>query len=360
MSAPAAEVWQPDGGGEFTLGTNWMSGNVPTGTNSTAHLGQTDSPSTITVSTPQTLGLLELNNSNGYTFTGGGTLTMVNSIRGAGAVDVDAGHQTISSPISFERSGIFTILDPNASLSLTGVVDSVGKDFRKAGPGAMDVANVRANALKISGGTLTIRANGTAAGVTKVTSLDISYNASVGSIAFTPIATMQLNNNPLIIDYTGTSPTTTLRNSLKGAYNGGAWTGQGLTSSNVTAVAADSTNPYKTALGYAEASTIGATMVGDQTLDSSSLLVRITLSGDSNLDGKVNALDFNAIATNFGVGTTSNPPAPLESGNKAISITMAWSIPQTSPCLRRISASLWRSRQGWRWERLCPSQRRSA
>ncbi len=307
MSAPAAEVWQPNGGGEFTLGTNWMSGNVPTGTNSTAHLGQTDSPSTITVSTPQTLGLLELNNSNGYTFTGGGTLTMVNSIRGAGAVDVDAGHQIISSPLSFERSGMFTVLDPNASLSLTGIVDSVGKDFRKAGPGAMDVANVRANSLKVSGGTLTIRANGTASGVSKVTSLDISFNNSqIGTLTaimpgqFEPIATLELNNNPLIIDYTGTSPTITLRNSLKGAYDNGAWDGPGLTSSNVKAVAADSTNPFKTALGYAEASAIGVTMVGDQTLDSTSLLVRMTMSGDSNLDGKVNALDFNAVATNFG------------------------------------------------------------
>jgi hypothetical protein len=29
--------------------------------------------------------------------------------------------------------------------------------------------------------------------------------------------------------------------------------------------------------------------------------VRYTLNGDANLDGKVNALDFNALATSFGV-----------------------------------------------------------
>jgi hypothetical protein len=32
--------------------------------------------------------------------------------------------------------------------------------------------------------------------------------------------------------------------------------------------------------------------------------VRYTWSGDANLDGKVNALDFNAVATNFGVGSS--------------------------------------------------------
>ena len=38
-------------------------------------------------------------------------------------------------------------------------------------------------------------------------------------------------------------------------------------------------------------------------VDNTSVLVRYTLAGDANLDGKVNALDFNALATNFGTGS---------------------------------------------------------
>src|SRR5581483_4725020 len=34
--------------------------------------------------------------------------------------------------------------------------------------------------------------------------------------------------------------------------------------------------------------------------DSTTAIIRYTYSGDANLDGKVNALDFNALATNFG------------------------------------------------------------
>jgi len=38
-----------------------------------------------------------------------------------------------------------------------------------------------------------------------------------------------------------------------------------------------------------------------QQLDGDALLLRYTYSGDANLDGTVNALDFNSLATNFGL-----------------------------------------------------------
>src|SRR5262249_2477331 len=37
-----------------------------------------------------------------------------------------------------------------------------------------------------------------------------------------------------------------------------------------------------------------------QAVDSTTVLVRYTLAGDSNLDGVVNAIDFGAISSNFG------------------------------------------------------------
>ena len=60
---------------------------------------------------------------------------------------------------------------------------------------------------------------------------------------------------------------------------------------------------HKTALGYGLASTIFSTLpstFSGQTVTSSSLLIRYTYLGDANLDGTVNALDFNALASNFG------------------------------------------------------------
>ncbi len=84
------------------------------------------------------------------------------------------------------------------------------------------------------------------------------------------------------------------------AYAGGAWTGSGIGSSNAAAVAIDGTNVHKTAVGYAQASALGISTFGGQAVNPTDVLARYTLSGDANLDGHVNALDFNAVATNFG------------------------------------------------------------
>ena len=45
---------------------------------------------------------------------------------------------------------------------------------------------------------------------------------------------------------------------------------------------------------------LGITSFSGQTIDSTTFLVKYTYSGDANLDGAVNGLDFNALAMNFG------------------------------------------------------------
>jgi hypothetical protein len=87
------------------------------------------------------------------------------------------------------------------------------------------------------------------------------------------------------------------------AASANGWTGQGITSSLAAAVAADSTNHHKTAIGYAENAAAGnLTSFLGQPADSTSILLRYTFDGDANLDGTVNALDFNMLATNYGTG----------------------------------------------------------
>lgn len=111
---------------------------------------------------------------------------------------------------------------------------------------------------------------------------------------------LDLKDNVMIIDYTGTSPWETILSLLASAHNGGAWTGGGLGSSTAAAAAS---GHNKTGLGYGEATDIRTsfpTTWDGQTVDNTSLLVKYTFYGDADLDGMVNLADFNRVAADFG------------------------------------------------------------
>jgi hypothetical protein len=114
---------------------------------------------------------------------------------------------------------------------------------------------------------------------------------------------VDLTNNSTVVEYTGASPISSLRSSLAGGYASGAWNGTGINSSTAATFNATA-DPHKRALGYAEASAIGVSNFHGTAVDNSAVLIAYTLSGDANLDSVVNALDFNALATNY--GPTSN------------------------------------------------------
>ena len=94
---------------------------------------------------------------------------------------------------------------------------------------------------------------------------------------------------------------------IKAGYRNGSWTGIGTTIDKVPTGAINSSlaaqDPTDDAVGYAPASaifsTFPATFVG-QSVTSTAMLVRYTEVGDANLDGKVNAQDFDALAANYG------------------------------------------------------------
>jgi hypothetical protein len=99
----------------------------------------------------------------------------------------------------------------------------------------------------------------------------------------------------MIVDYTGTSPLTTLANQIKA----GAIDQSSIGPGNIISSAA-SGGAHPTGLGYADASTIGATTFAGKAVDSTAALIRYTYLGDANVDGKVSGVDFNALAINFG------------------------------------------------------------
>ena len=108
--------------------------------------------------------------------------------------------------------------------------------------------------------------------------------------------TLNLTGGAILNDYLGPGPLPDIRAKIISGYNNHTWTGTGIKSS--TAAADDNL-----AVGYAEAAalfaTFPATFMGES-IDNTTLLVRLVRNGDANLDGTVNLGDFNRLASSFG------------------------------------------------------------
>jgi hypothetical protein len=95
----------------------------------------------------------------------------------------------------------------------------------------------------------------------------------------------------------GSAPLAQFRSKIASAYAAGTWIGPGIGSSDA---AADLDK--RTAVGYGDAGELGkiGQQFGGVTVTGPSVLVAYTLFGDANLDRKVDTLDFNSLAANFG------------------------------------------------------------
>jgi hypothetical protein len=107
-----------------------------------------------------------------------------------------------------------------------------------------------------------------------------------------PGETLDLKDNGLIVDYTGSTPHNAIKSLITSAYASGAWTGSGIKSSMG--------NLNTAGVGYAEASELSLSSFLGQTVDSTSMLVRYTYYGDTDLGGQVTLGDHNTLSANYG------------------------------------------------------------
>jgi autotransporter-associated beta strand protein len=167
----------------------------------------------------------------------------------------------------------------------------------KSGSGmvTLSVASISFAGISVSNGTLALATN-TSAGSISVTGGTARLSA-VGSFSAITVSggNFDVTDSPVIVDYTNGSPIQSIRTMIAGGYASGSWNGSGINSSVAAADPA-----HRAALGYAEASTLGLTSFAGHSLDNSAVVIEYTIQGDTNLDGVVNALDFNALATHFG------------------------------------------------------------
>jgi hypothetical protein len=105
-------------------------------------------------------------------------------------------------------------------------------------------------------------------------------------------AKLDLNDNDLILDYSGASQLSAIQTLINTARNGGAWDGPGLTSTS-----AKNNALHNTTLGAIEASTYksiygNAALFDGQSIDTTAVLVKYTYYGDTDFNGRVNFDDY--------------------------------------------------------------------
>lgn len=117
----------------------------------------------------------------------------------------------------------------------------------------------------------------------------------VRDLSLAATARLDLAGSAMVLDYTGASPASTIRDLLITGRSGGSWDGFGIASSSAAVDPA-------TAIGYAEASDLHGTfpaIFAGEPLDATSVLLRFTLQGDADLSGGVNIADFSRLAASF-------------------------------------------------------------
>jgi hypothetical protein len=118
--------------------------------------------------------------------------------------------------------------------------------------------------------------------------------ARMTGISIDSLGKMDVGNAAAVVDYDGASPISTIRAYITSGYAGGSWNGNGIHS------AFAAVNPAY-AVGYAEASALGAVPAMFGAVDSTTVLIRATRYGDADLSGSINLADFNRLASNFGL-----------------------------------------------------------
>jgi hypothetical protein len=266
--------WNLSGGGTWDSQASWSGSNIPEFMQSTANFGSAiTAPSTVTLDGNWTVGTVTFNNTNSYTLnpsagsSGTGSLTLDNGgITATASVIDNGGTHFINTPIVLNSNAVFNVVNSGDMLTVSGPF---------SGAGGVTIAGSGTVRLAAGGGTTTLSA-----------------------LAVQTGATLDITNNTVAINYgsPGNSPIAAIVQALTTGYTGGNWTGTGINSSTAAAGVAAGT---LFSVGYADGNIDTTTPAA-----ANQVLIKFTLAGDANLDGKV---DFNdLIAVGQHLNTTGN------------------------------------------------------
>lgn len=279
--AATSSSWTADANGTWTNAANWSAG-VPNGAGHVATFaGPISSPRTVTLDAPQTVGSLTFTSATAFTIASATNALTLDATMGPASITVSNGSHTVSAGLTLADDLAVSVAG-GSTLNSTGTLTANGHNLTKTGAGTAQFANVRAGALTVSEGTLRLSSkatNASATGTSSVTALTINAGAK-----------LDLANNSLIVGYTSGAATTTLQD-VRGHLASGRLVG------------APAVATAGLAVGYADNAVLNRTTFDGQPVAANSILIGLTLKGDTNLDRAVNFDDLLALAQAYGQTT---------------------------------------------------------
>jgi hypothetical protein len=198
------------------------------------------------------------------------------------------GSLSVSSGFNFSISGGTLIAGSTANASTITQTGGVAVLGAVTGAGSLVVGNPSGSNAGMSAAGLTQSA--VTINSTGLLILDGGSANSVKSLTINGAGKLDLTNHHLFINYAGgADPIASIAAEIKSGFSGGAWTGNGIYSSNAQS------NALSYGIGYADSADPG----NPAGLSAGQIEIKYTLLGDANLDGAVNGSDFAILASNF-------------------------------------------------------------
>ncbi len=284
ISGRNLNTFSPSGAAIINNGV--LNANVPAG--SWAVSGITTNAGTLTATSGAGMVITgALTNTGLISATTNGFLQLNSTVTGAGTVSALSGG-TLNMMPAYTNSSTLTVSATSTLFAGNNLINA----------GTLSVAGTLrvAGTLTLFSGTATMPAGGT--GVIKTAALSVAAGRQ-----------LNLNDNDLIVDYTGSSVIgswnganyTGLTGLIQAGRSNGTWTGNGI----VTGMSAAKDPNTLTNLGIAESSLVlglsgtQTTFWDGVTVDATAVLIKYTYTGDANLDGVINGDDYFQVDSAF-------------------------------------------------------------
>jgi glucose/arabinose dehydrogenase len=263
--------WKSDLSGSWFTSANWTGGGVPGLRGDQANFGPVlTAPRSVALDGAQSVSTLTIDSVHSYTLSGAGTLTLQGL--SPAVLSVASGTHTISAPVTLPGDLQITTA-PSAGIIFTwSITDASGSMVTKLGAGSAQFVSLRAATLAATEGTVKISAKAAPNFLGAVV-----QNVTFGS------GLLDITNNSMVLDYSG--PVGSLVDDTRANL---------LTGRLFSSVADDSR-----VLGYGDNDLLGFGTFAGHAVDSSSVLIKYTYAGDTDLDGDVDVADLGALASSW-------------------------------------------------------------